>query len=278
MFLITGASGTIGSEVLRQLVAQGNMARAMTRSPQAFGTPIDVVQGDFEKPESLAEAVDGVESVFLLTAPGPWVPEHDRAMVEAARAAGVRKIVKLSAIGGSSDELPGSWHVAGEQAVRDSGLAWTILRPAGFASNALRWAPMVRAGQPIPNPTGSGRHAFVDPRDVAAVAVETLPLGSYDGEVLTLTGPELLSVPDQAAQLSAVLRREVDVVDVPPSITEEQMLAAGFHQAVVTVALQGAELIRTGGAETLTTDIQRVLDRRPGTFSAWLETNRAAFA
>ncbi|TDU91599.1 uncharacterized protein YbjT (DUF2867 family) [Kribbella voronezhensis] len=278
MFLITGASGTIGSEVVRQLVAHGNRVRAMTRTPGAVGLPVPVVQGDLEKPESLAEAVDGVESVFLLTAPGPWVPEHDRAMVRAASAAGVRKIVKLSAIGGSDEKLPGSWHVAGEQAVRDSGLAWTILRPAGFASNALRWASAVRAGQPVPNLTGSGRHGFVDPRDVAAVAVETLPLGSYDGEVLTLTGPELLSVSDQAARLSAVLRREVDVVDVPPSIAEEQMLAAGFHEAVVTVALRGAELIRTGGAETLTTDIERVLGRPPGTFRAWLETHRAAFA
>jgi uncharacterized protein YbjT (DUF2867 family) len=117
----------------------------------------------------------------------------------------------------------------------------------------------------------------VDPRDVAAVAVEALTPGRYDGEVLTLTGPELLSVPDQAAQLSAVLRREVGVVDVPPDIAAQQLRAAGLDEAIVTVAIRGAELIRTGGEKTLTTDVQRVLGRPAGTFRSWLERHRAAF-
>jgi uncharacterized protein YbjT (DUF2867 family) len=285
MILITGATGTIGTELVSQLVAQGIPLRAMSRTPASLRfaaqgdseQPAFVVQGDFERPESLRAAADGVESVFLLSAPGPRVPEHDRAMVHAAAAAGVRKIVKLSAIG-TGEDLPGNWHASGEQAVRDSGMAWTILRPAGFASNALRWAAAVRAGQPIPNLTGTGVQAFIDPADVAAVAVATLEPGLYDGEVLTLTGPELLSVADQAAQLSEVLGREVGVVDVPPEVAEQQMRAAGLDEALVAVAMRGAELIRSGTEKTLTADVERVLGRPAGSFRNWLEIHRATFS
>jgi uncharacterized protein YbjT (DUF2867 family) len=226
----------------------------------------------------LEKAVDGVEAVFLLSAPGSRVPAHDQALVRAAVGqAGVRRLVKLSAIGGSGEGAPGNWHAAGEQAVRDSGLDWVVLRPAGFASNALRWAPLVRAGEPVPNLTGTGVHAFVDPRDVAAVAVEALVSDQLSGTILTLTGPELLSVPDQAARLSAVLGRDVRVVDVPLGIAEQQMRAAGIDETVIEVALRGAELIRSGADRTFSGDVEKVLGRPAGTFRGWLEDHRDAF-
>ncbi|MEV5964147.1 SDR family oxidoreductase [Kribbella sp. NPDC051952] len=276
MILVTGATGTIGSELVRQLVARSTSVRAMTRDPRRV-SGVPVVQGDFEDPDSLRRATDDVSAVFLLSAPGPRVPEHDRAMVEAAVAGGVRKIVKLSAIGSTDEGMPGNWHAAGERAVQESGLAWTILRPAGFASNMFAWVPAIRAGQPIPNRTGAGVHAFVDPRDVAAVAAETLLSAEHDGQIYTLTGPELLSVPDQVAQLAEVLGRTLTVTDVPPDVAAEQLRAAGLDEAVVSVALRGAELIRSGGEKTLTADVERVLGRPAGTFRAWLETHRGAF-
>jgi uncharacterized protein YbjT (DUF2867 family) len=279
MILITGASGTIGSAVVRQLVAQGIAVRAMTRRPdvarQTAG--VDVVQGDFEQAESVEKAVDGVEAVFLLSAPGSRVPAHDQALVRAAVRGGVRKVVKLSAIGSSADGLPANWHVAGEQAVRESGLEWVILRPTGFASNALRWVSAVRAGESVPNVTGAGVHAFVDPRDVAAVAVEALVSERLNSRVLTLTGPELLSVPEQVAQLTAVLGREIGVVEVPLEVAGEQLRAAGVDEAVVEVALRGAELIRSGGEITRTDEVEKVLGRPAGTFRSWAEDHRSAF-
>jgi uncharacterized protein YbjT (DUF2867 family) len=273
MILVTGATGTIGSELVRQLVARGVPVRGMTRKSQE-----PFVQGDFEDPDSLRKAIAGVDAVFLLTAPGAWVPAHDRALVAAAVDAGVQKIVKLSAIGTTDDApadggLPASWHAAGERAVRESGLRWTILRPAGFASNVLRWVPAIRDAQPIPNQTGSGRHAFVDPRDVAAVAAEAL-LADHHEQIYTLTGPEPLSVPEQVAVLSDVLGSALTVVDVPLEVYAEQLRAAGLDEAVVAVALRGAELIRSGGEETVTDDVARVLGRPAGTFREWV---RACF-
>jgi uncharacterized protein YbjT (DUF2867 family) len=120
-------------------------------------------------------------------------------------------------------------------------------------------------------------HAFVDPRDVAAVAAATLVSGEHDGRIYTLTGPELLSVPDQVAVMSEVLGQTLRAVDVPLEVYGQQLRAAGLDEAVVSVALRGAELIRSGGERTLTDDVERVLGRPAGTFRAWVETHRAAF-
>jgi uncharacterized protein YbjT (DUF2867 family) len=273
MILVTGATGTIGSELVRQLVARGIPVRGMSRRELP-----GFVQGDFDDPDSLRKAIVGVDAVFLLSAPGPRVPEHDRATVAAAMDGGVRKLVKLSAIGSTDEGMPGNWHAAGERAVRDSGLAWAILRPTGFASNVLRWLPAIRSGQPISSQTGHGEHAFVDPRDVAAVAAAALVSDDHDGQTYTLTGPELLSVPEQVTIMSDVLGQALHVVDVPLEVYAEQLRAAGLDDAVVSVALRGAALVRDGGERTVTDDVERVLGRPARSFRAWVESNRAAFA
>lgn len=287
MILITGATGTIGSEVLRLLAGRdGVRLRAMTRDPGRVRLPaeVDVVQADFTRPDTLRRAADGVDSVFLLTAPGAWVADHDLAMIGAARAAGARKIVKLSAIGdsttgttGTTRTLPADWHHPGEQALAAGGLAWSVLRPAAFASNALHWADAIWAGEPVPNMTGTGAQAVVDPRDVAAVAVEALRTEAYDGQAVTLTGPAPLSVPDQAEQLAAALGRPVRTVDVPPEAARTRMLAAGMDPSVVDVAVRGYAYVRAGGGAVVTGEVERVLGHTARTFRTWARDHRRAF-
>jgi uncharacterized protein YbjT (DUF2867 family) len=281
MILVTGATGTIGNEVLRRLAQRGELVRAMTRDPsRVSGRPgVDVVFGDFDKPTSLAEAAAGVSTLFLLSAPGPSLEAHDVSMLDAARSAGVTKVVKLSAIGtGERDNAKvGAWHSPGEEAVRASGITWTILRPSDFASNTLRWAGAIRAGEPIPNRTGTGVQGVIDPGDVAAVAVAALTSSKHEGQTYTLTGPQLLSVPDQAAQLGDVLGRTVDTIDLPPQVVREQMLAAGMDPSFVDVVIDGAEFVRDGGNAIVTDDVERVLGRRPRGFRAWAEDHRTAF-
>jgi uncharacterized protein YbjT (DUF2867 family) len=263
MILVTGATGTIGSAIVRLLAARGVPSRAMSRHGD--------VRADFDDPASLRPAVLGVDTVFLLTAPGARVPDHDHAMISAAAEAGVRKVVKLSAVGGNGS--PAQWHAPGEQALEGSGLAWTVLRPSAFASNALAWAGPIQAGDPIPNMTGAGAQGVVDPRDVAEVAVEALLHDEHDGATYTLTGPELVSVPDQVAQLAEVLGRPLTTVDVPP----EALLNHGLDPSVAEMAVRGQYLVRAGGNALVTDDVARVLGRPARTFRTWAADHRTAF-
>ncbi|MFC0434808.1 NAD(P)H-binding protein [Kutzneria buriramensis] len=275
MILVTGATGTIGGEVLRLLTQRGAKLRAMTRDPDRIAG-FDAVQGDFDDSTSLRAAIAGVDSVFLLTAPGERVPGHDLAMIDAARTGGVRKVVKLSAVGGGIG-LPSDWHAPGEQALASSGLAWTVLRASSFASNALRWATAIRAGAPVPNMTGTGAQGVVDPRDVAEVAVEALLGDGHDGVAYTLTGPGLISVPDQVEQLAELLGLPIRTVDVPLEAVREQTLAAGFDASVAEVAVRGAQLVRDGGNAVVTDDVRQVLGRPARSFRTWAQDHLDAF-
>ncbi len=278
MILITGATGTVGSGVVRLLAARGERIRALTREPARASVPagVQVVRGDFGDRDSLETAADGVTALFLLSAPGPSLAAHDLAMLAAARTAGVRRVVKLSAIGTGEGRV-GSWHLPGERAVRESGLEWTLLRPSAFASNTLGWAAQIRTGEPVPNLMGTGAQGVIDPRDVAEVAVRALTTADLTGEVRTLTGPEPLSVPDQAARLEKVLGRTVTCVDVPLDTARRQMLAAGTDPAFADVVIDGAGYVHAGRNATITDDVEWILGRPPGNFDAWARDHRAAF-
>jgi uncharacterized protein YbjT (DUF2867 family) len=284
MILITGATGTVGSEVLRLLTATGAPVRAMTRNPARLRSPyaLDVVRADFDDPASLRRATAGAEAVFLLTAPAAPTPRHDLALLDAARAAGTSRIVKLSAIGtGETDDhgrTVGAWHQLAEQAVQASGLAWTLLRPSLFASNTLHWADPVKAGTPVPNLTGHATQGVIDPRDVAAVAAEALTSPTtHTGQTYTLTGPDLLSVPDQAAQLADLLGHPVTTADVTPEAARSQLLASGMNPAAVDTALTGITWARAGHNALLTDDVATILGRPPTSFAAWARDHLDSF-
>jgi uncharacterized protein YbjT (DUF2867 family) len=256
----------------------------MTRNPARLDAldvlHPDVVHADFDDPESLRRAVHGVDCVFLATAPGARIAEHDKAMIDAAMAAGVRKIVKLSAIGQSTADggaRPADWHSPGEHLLATSGLTWSALRPTSFASNALHWAQAIRADEPVPAPTGPGKQGVIDPRDIAAVAVEALLTDTVDGAAHTLTGPELLSAPEMVAQLSEEIGRPLETVDVSLDVARQQMLAAGSDPVVVDVAVRGYRLVRDGGNAVLTHDVHHILRRPARTFRTWARQHRNSF-
>lgn len=140
-----------------------------------------------------------------------------------------------------------------------------------------RWAGPIQAGDPIPNQTGTGTQGVVDPRDVAAVAVPALLADGHTGATYTLTGPELLSVSDQAAQLSDVLGRPLTTVDVPLEVARERMVAAGVDAAFVEVAIDGSAYILSAGNAVLTDDVQQILGRPPRTFRDWAHDHRDTF-
>ncbi|AKJ09844.1 NmrA family transcriptional regulator [Streptomyces incarnatus] len=281
MILVTGATGTIGSDVVRQLAARGEKVRALTRDPARARVPagVEAVRGDFREPASLRAALEGVTAAFLLRPPGPDEGQ-DAALVAAAGAAGVRRLVKLSAIGTGDPAVgpSGLWHLDGERAVRDSGAEWTVLRPSSFASNTLSWAESLRAGEPVPNMTGDGASGVVDPRDVAAVAVTALADAGHAGRTYTLTGPEAIGVPGQTAVLADVLGRPVPVRNLTPGEAREFLRTAwGFDAERVDGVLSGVAYVRDGGNAVVTEDVPEVLGRPARTFREWAEDHKEAF-
>ncbi|MGW2645320.1 SDR family oxidoreductase [Streptomyces sp. NPDC001393] len=281
MILVTGATGTTGSEVVRQLTARGEKVRALTRDPQRARMPagVETVPGDYADPDSLAAAMTGVTAAYLVSPPGPGAA-HDAALVASARAAGVRRLVKLSAIGTDDPGTgpSGEWHGAGERALRESGAEWTVLRPSSFASNTLSWAEAVRQGEPVPNMTGDGASGVIDPRDIAEVAVRALLDAGHAGRTYTLTGPEAISVPDQVAVLAGVLGRPLTVRNLSEDETLDFLRTAwGMDDARSQGVLTGLAYVRDGRNATVTEDVPEVLGRPARTFREWAEEHTEAF-
>ncbi|KOG32929.1 NAD(P)-dependent oxidoreductase [Streptomyces resistomycificus] len=281
MILVTGATGTIGSEVVRQLAARGEKVRAMTRNPGGARMPagVEVVRGDFLDQESLEVALEGATAAFLVAVLGPADGGRDARLVELARAAGVGRLVKLSSIGtGDPAYGPfGTWHLPGEEALRAGEAEWTILRPSSFASNTLGWAEPIRAGRPVPDMTGEGRQGVVDPRDVSETAVEALTDSRHSGRTYTLTGPEAIRAADQAAVLAAVLGRPVRTLTLTPDQIRAQLTASGLDEAAVEGVVGGVGFAREGGNTLVTDDVRQALGRPARTYREWAEDHRQVF-
>lgn len=273
MILVTGATGTTGSEVVRGLLGRGERVRAMSRRPIALHGAETVV-ADFDDRASLERALDGVRAVYLVSAPLKPVIDHDAALVEAARAAGVGRIVKLGAISGADEA---TWHHRSEQPVRESRLDWTVLRPCTFASNMLQFAGPVQHGGTLPNFTGTGAVGVIDPRDIAAVAVQALTTDGHSGLTYTLTGPELLTFADQVAILERTLGTSIAVEDVPIKAARQMLLSGGLDPENVAEIAAGMAQQARGAYAVLTDDVTRILGRAPNSFATWVGDHAHAF-
>ena len=174
MILVTGATGNVGREVAAALAARGEPVRAVLRDSAQASMPagVEVVQGDLDLPESLTPALRGARAVFLL---GGWgdMPE----LLRRIDRAGVQHVVLLSSrcvVGGRPDNAITRMWLDSEAAVRNSSVAWTVLRPSGFHSNALRWLAQLRQGDVVRAPWPDVKIAAIDPADIGAVAATVL--------------------------------------------------------------------------------------------------------
>ena len=284
MILITGATGTTGREVVAELHRLGAKGvRALVRDParadfiRAAG--FETVAGDFEKPETLGAALEGVERALLLTPPSPQTVEHNRAFVEAAAGAGVRHVVKLSAIGADSGAPEGfaRWHGQAEESLKSSGVAWTMLRPNFFMQNLLGQAHQIAATGRIVQAVGDARISFVDVRDIAAVAARALTEEGHEGQTYTLTGPEALSYAEVAARLSEAAGRDIAYVPITPEQFREGALAAGLPEWLVSALERLNEIFASGRAAEVTDAVRRVGRKEPTTFEQFARDYAEAF-
>ena len=280
MILVLGATGTTGGEVARQLIATGVQPRLLVRTPdkaRVFEGKAEVVRGDLDDVTSLRAAMRGVEKVYLVSA-GAQLIALEGNVVDAAVAAGVRHVVKLSVATADAPAMEfARWHGASEQKLKASGLAWTMLRPGNFMTNALGWAPTIKGEGKIYQPTGTGRWASIDPADIGAVAVLALTTPRHEGQAYTLTGPESLDGAGYAAILARVLGKVVSFVDVPPGAAQRGMLDSGIPPVYVDALLDLLAAMKAGKTDVVTDTVQRVLGRGPASFESWVRRNAPAF-
>jgi uncharacterized protein YbjT (DUF2867 family) len=233
MICVTGAGGTVGGEVIKQLEPAKTPFRAAYfsrgKASAARSTGIDAVTIDYNKPETLEAAFRGCDKLFLL---GPNVPNQTQLemnAVEAAKVAGVRHIVKLSALGADQEDLLlANIHRPVENAIQSSGIAWTILCPNGYMQNIVTYmSDTIRSQGAFYSASGDAKISHVDVRDLAAVAVKALKEAGHEGKVYSLSGPEALTYEDIATKLSNVLGRTISHINLSPSDLKNGMLAAG---------------------------------------------------
>jgi len=263
MILVTGANGTTGSEVTRQLVASGRPVRAFLRSrAKAAMLPksgVEIALGSFEDVASLDAAMKGVKAVYLISFDGPDQLALQANVIEAARRASVRMIARLSASSAdpeSPDVLIAN-HGKGDRQLARSGLGHVLIRPQWFDQNFLTYCP----GGFIRLPAGEARLPFVDVRDIAAVAIKALTEPGHDGKAYVLTGPEALSHAEVAAILSQATGKRFVYEDIAPEAYRRQLIEQGASALYADLILNLFERMRRRGSAEIHDDVRKVLGR-----------------
>jgi uncharacterized protein YbjT (DUF2867 family) len=283
MILVTGATGQIGSELVRLLADQGAPARALVHSPdkaaQLQRLGLETALGDYEQPDTLDVAMKGCDHLFLLAPPTPRQPQQEQNVIDAARRAGVEYVVKQSVPWASPDAplVFCRWHGQIEEDLAQSGLAYTLLRPSSFMQNFLMSAQQVANQGVLYGMLGEGRVAFIDARDIAAVAAELLTNPGHQGASYTLTGPEALSAVEVAERLAAATGRQVRSVDLGPDGYRQALAGAGMPGWLVDGVVEGNTMLAAGHGATVTDEVARLTGRPPRTFAQFAADHRVAF-
>ncbi|MBS2014744.1 MAG: SDR family oxidoreductase [Deltaproteobacteria bacterium] len=278
--LVLGATGTIGTHVVNELVSRGVTVRAAARNATSLTArsgvePCGLVLGD---DASVKRALDGVSAAFLLTPFDPDQVALGTHFVDRAKAAGVKRVVKLSAFG--SDIEPGiqlgRWHRAIEKHLEASGLEHTILRPNNFMQNFLGYYPPDAEGV-IYLPWGDAGCSFIDGRDVAQVAALALTEPGHAGKAYTLTGPSAFGIGEAAKTLSEVSGRKISYVDVPEATTREAMAKAGAPAWMADAMMELHAIDKAGYATAVTDDFTRITGSAPRTFRDFARDHASAW-
>jgi uncharacterized protein YbjT (DUF2867 family) len=278
MVLVTGATGNVGREVVNLLLSGGTHVSAVSRNPATAIVPsqAQLIQGDPSRPQTLARALDGMDAILL----------SPRALAGAARelltlaaSHGVRRAVLLSALtvqfGGGRRRFADEFRAI-EAAVKDSGLAWTILRSADYASNAKAWAPQIRVSDTVRGAYGNASTSTVHERDVAAVAARSLIDDADVGQTYVLTGPQSLTQRDKVHAIGQAINRNLCWQEIPADQVRQAMIARGLPEDVPDRMLGYlADYVEKPGPSSDT--VERLLQRPAVTFGEWATEHAGEF-
>ncbi|MEV5720521.1 NAD(P)H-binding protein [Amycolatopsis mediterranei] len=278
MIVVTGATGNVGRPLTQALVERGQQVTAVSRHAAVLPEGIRHTVADLAEPAGLESALAGAKALFLLLSGDLHAAGATPAdIIGQAAAAGIRRVVLLSSLGVATRPF-GTTRIALralEDALRESGLDWVILRPGGFASNALWWAESVRSQQIVAAPFGGTGVPIIDPADIAEVAAACLLDDQHTGGVYELTGPEVITPREQAEAISVALGSPVRFHE----LTREEAKAGMIRSMPGELADDTLDILSSPSPAELrvSPDVQQVLGRAPRTFAEWAARNVAAF-
>lgn len=282
--LVLGATGNVGSQVVKQLAAARANIRAAVHSTSKAdtikGNGVTFVEIDFNKLETIQAAFVGVEKVFLLTPPFPNMAEIVANLVEAAKKAGVKHIVKQSGLGTGTEPKATllGWHWEGEKMIEASGIPFTFLRPNSFMQNYSNTSgKTIKTQSAFYKPMEDAKVSLVDVRDIAAVAVAALTQSGHEGKAYDITGPEALSNEEIAEIISTIVGRKITYKDVSDDKASFGMKAAGMPEVLVDAFIELNRIQKQGRASAVSPVVEQVTGKKPIFFEQFAREHVEAF-
>ena len=275
--LVTGSTGTVGSEVLKQLASSGQRIKAAIHTQNKAdkfkdNNAIDIVNIDYNKPETVAHALKNVDKLFLVTLPSSDMTNISSNLVKEAKKNEIKHIVKLSVLGADSqpETILGRVHRQEERIIEESGLPYSFLRPGAFMQNFLTYfGKTIREQNAFYLPTEEGKVSFVDVRDIASAAAVILSgnQSQYENKAYGITGQEALSYGQAAEILSKECGRKISYVNISEESARKGMKETGMTDWLIDAILELYAIIRAGHAAQITSSIEEISGRKPILFS-----------
>jgi uncharacterized protein YbjT (DUF2867 family) len=285
--LITGATGTVGSEVVKQLSAKGEniivkaAARSATDNTFENLNRVQVVQLDYDKPDSLAVALKGVDKLFLLTPFQSNMVDLTSNLVSEAKKAKVKYIAKQSVMGADAEPgiTPGRLHRQAEKIIEESGIPFTFLRPNFFMQNFVNYySNLIRSQGAFYIPAGDAKVSFVDVRDIAGVAVKSLINDNQQkGRAYNITGGEALSYGQAAEILSKAVGKKINYVNVTDQDARKGMKDMSMDEWTIKSMIELFEITRAGYVSEISPIVEQVTGNKPITFSQFANDYAGSF-
>ena len=280
--LVTGATGTVGSEVVKQLASSSSgheVVRAGVHSQDKVGRfkrdnqEVEIVKIEYDRPETIANALNNVDKLFLLTLPAPNMTEISSNFIKEAKKNGVQYIVKLSVM--KADAEPGftvgRLHRKAEKIIEESGIPYTFLRPTSFMQNFVNfYSQTIRTKNEFYLHAGDVKFSFVDVRDIAAVAVNLLTKNGsqHENKAYVLSGQEALSYNQAAEILSKETGKKISYIDIPEEDARKGLKQIGFEDWLIDAVMEGFNYFITGGyGSQTTTVVEQITGRKPISFA-----------
>lgn len=281
--LITGATGNISSGIITQLKGSEHRLQALVRNPdkaeELKRQGVELRVGDLEKPWTLGSAFADVDTVWILAPPGPRAPEQCSNALWAARQAGVRHVVRLSAIGAShtAPTVNSRLHALSDAELAASGIPFTILKPHYFMQNLLMAAQSIAQQGAMYFALADGKMGLIDSRDISEFAAHVLTSAGHEGKTYTITGPTSLSMHQVAAAMSEAIGKTVKYVPVTAEAEQQAILQMGIDEWMANLLGDYSAAYSANWGDLVTDDFQRVTGKSPRSIAQFAKDFAGAF-